>query len=1058
MTVTVSISFCLKEFKDDFLFYRFTEPNERRALARANGKGIGGMTRAPTLEEIAQDFENIVPVCSRRYRLKVYHSCFLGHAAVALLVRSKFANSRSEAVDLGRRMAWELNLFEHVTGEHELEDDVLFYRFTDPSKRISRKANDSATVEEDSLPLMLASIAADFRRGVPVKTHIFRFLLYKRTFVGNEAVDFLVNSSWAPTRRDAVALGRRLAKEFNLFHHVKRNHDFKDDFLFYRFTEDDGASSIASEDLFSTISTVEMLKLAKTMRENIEVENRRWYHKTYEDTFLGSDAVTALVNMGAAKSREEAVQLGRQVARVCGIFEHVERDHELKDERLFYRFRSVEEVERTAEKLAGPKAVVLEEKEEDTDSTVYTETDMAVEDSLCTSERRATLIATAQRFEKEVEVKEGRWCLRVYSSVFIGRDAVTFLVDSGLAESREEAVQIGRRMATTFNLFEHVTKEHEFSDRYLFYRFVKVQNRPVSINSIHVVEGFEKNRWFSSSELIGDSSECLWKQKTAVFETNFSQKQRLLAKSGALKRQNEIITLDGIDPTTVSESTTRAFDKVKDWVSQFRRLDPRYRIEAYFSEVAQIGVENIEEKGVNLTNLRPILRFFFRASVFSVWRPTSFEAIRKMMLGHAVGKGLDIKGKSAKRGKLSAFVPFLQIGENRHKGLIRTLSKDGIVRLFFSSASAKSREIAVANLERICEEMLDTCSRAKQVLADENSNEESREDAKETLLWEMSDPVIRFIDDFSPQSYGVEIPVRLFWETFIVRQDITRRPGSQYDTGRPSTPEFQDMNFAALRSKPRGQGHPRAVIWQNADPTEPMNPHELLMAYEENSRVLPVVSDFDPFLVGTRRVPFDPIEGHLPSDQLEIMKWSVNRIGEILDRPPGPASWTNRWLYILKEATSRGFHPEIPPFGFGDPISCSIMENAIKRFSRDGAVRHGSECFNYYFPQELDEEFLVISDQFDGVPWKYMAVEDMQDFLSTRLDNGYTFPLNPKWIMCDPGWKLIYDKLVASKNETVQASMQIWFPPSSGVREQIEDICARHPDGFRRERKHAAPK
>ena len=28
-----------------------------------------------------------------------------------------------------------------------------------------------------------------------------------------------------------------------------------------------------------------------------------------------------------------------------------------------------------------------------------------------------------------------------------------------------------------------------------------------------------------------------------------------------------------------------------------------------------------------------------------------------------------------------------------------------------------------------------------------------------------------------------------------------------------------------------------------------------------------------------------------------------------------------------------------------------------------GAVRHGAECFNYYFPQEMDDEFLVIWDR-----------------------------------------------------------------------------------------------
>ena len=30
-------------------------------------------------------------------------------------------------------------------------------------------------------------------------------------------------------------------------------------------------------------------------------------------------------------------------------------------------------------------------------------------------------------------------------------------------------------------------------------------------------------------------------------------------------------------------------------------------------------------------------------------------------------------------------------------------------------------------------------------------------------------------------------------------------------------------------------------------------------------------------------------------------------------------------------------------------------------------MRHAAECFNYYFPQELDEEFLVLWHGFDQV-------------------------------------------------------------------------------------------
>lgn len=43
----------------------------------------------------------------------------------------------------------------------------------------------------------------------------------------------------------------------------------------------------------------------------------------------------------------------------------------------------------------------------------------------------------------------------------------------------------------------------------------------------------------------------------------------------------------------------------------------------------------------------------------------------------------------------------------------------------------------------------------------------------------------------------------------------------------------------------------------------------------------------------------------------------------------------------------------------------------------------------------------------------------------------------------------MYDKLLASKHPNVQDSLNSWLPPNSGLREKIEDISRRHPNGFR---------
>jgi hypothetical protein len=180
--------------------------------------------------------------------------------------------------------------------------------------------------------------------------------------------------------------------------------------------------------------------------------------------------------------------------------------------------------------------------------------------------------------------------------------------------------------------------------------------------------------------------------------------------------------------------------------------------------------------------------------------------------------------------------------------------------------------------------------------------------------------------------------------------------------------------------------------------------------------------------------------------------WCVNQIEVILDGDAKTSSWTSRWLDVLKQSAAKGFHPQMPPLGYSDPKSHNMMKHAVRRLKKEGAVRHGAECFNYYFPQELDDEFLVISDNLSGqtLPWKYVGKEGLQEILKEKIDLGYTFPIHPKWIMCDFGWKEVYDKLMASNRTNVQDSLKVWYPPESGIREKIEVIHQRHPEGFMR--------
>jgi hypothetical protein len=81
------------------------------------------------LKEIAEALRSDLKVKALKYHFQTYHNSFRGTDAVDFLVKSKLAASRERAVMIGRRLAKEMKVFQHVTGKHEFKDEPLFYIF-----------------------------------------------------------------------------------------------------------------------------------------------------------------------------------------------------------------------------------------------------------------------------------------------------------------------------------------------------------------------------------------------------------------------------------------------------------------------------------------------------------------------------------------------------------------------------------------------------------------------------------------------------------------------------------------------------------------------------------------------------------------------------------------------------------------------------------------------------------------------------------------------------------------------------------------------------------------
>lgn len=80
-----------------------------------------------------------VPVRSRKWLMRTFPNCFVGSEAVTWLMQHSLADSRANAVAIGRELM-ERGLIRHVTGAHGFEDENLYYVFID--------ANDAGGGEE----------------------------------------------------------------------------------------------------------------------------------------------------------------------------------------------------------------------------------------------------------------------------------------------------------------------------------------------------------------------------------------------------------------------------------------------------------------------------------------------------------------------------------------------------------------------------------------------------------------------------------------------------------------------------------------------------------------------------------------------------------------------------------------------------------------------------------------------------------------------------------------------------------------------------------------------
>lgn len=169
-------------------------------------------------------------VKDRRHNLTNYQQCFLGSELVKLLIKSRDC-LEAEAIAIGQNLL-EHKLINHVLNEHEFENKPLFYQFQTNTDRIKS----TKLKEFPRLSLEAATqLAEDIRNSgeLEIKDRRYKLTNYTQCFIGSELVEWLIKQTNC-LEQEAISIGQNLL-EHNLIYHVHNQHEFKNDYLFYRF-------------------------------------------------------------------------------------------------------------------------------------------------------------------------------------------------------------------------------------------------------------------------------------------------------------------------------------------------------------------------------------------------------------------------------------------------------------------------------------------------------------------------------------------------------------------------------------------------------------------------------------------------------------------------------------------------------------------------------------------------------------------------------------------------------------------------------------------------------
>eukprot|EP01100_Stratorugosa_tubuloviscum_P001464 TRINITY_DN1325_c0_g1_i1.p1 TRINITY_DN1325_c0_g1~~TRINITY_DN1325_c0_g1_i1.p1 ORF type:complete len:903 (-),score=354.06 TRINITY_DN1325_c0_g1_i1:76-2784(-) len=192
-------------------------------------------TKTLSLLEVAKLLKENIEIRSRSKLLTTYEDCFLGCDGVRYIVENQVngVSNVIEGVWLCQQLLTNGLFFRARGGKKHFRNKPTLYRFA----TVLDQSNEDLSLE-DIIRMNASELVRqilDPETGIRIRNRRYKFIMYKRCFVGKELVGWLSNRL-SIGRFVSVLVGKRLVAE-GFFSHVNAERPFADELFLYVFNK-----------------------------------------------------------------------------------------------------------------------------------------------------------------------------------------------------------------------------------------------------------------------------------------------------------------------------------------------------------------------------------------------------------------------------------------------------------------------------------------------------------------------------------------------------------------------------------------------------------------------------------------------------------------------------------------------------------------------------------------------------------------------------------------------------------------------------------------------------